>query len=51
MSDYAEHYEHIFAYLKNSLSNPKVKGIVIGKLDAEKGYVLVSLKPCLMEND
>lgn len=51
MSDYAEHYDNMFAYLKNSLSNPKVKGIVIGKLDADKGYLLVSLKPSLMEND
>lgn len=41
----------MFNLYKNSLSNPKVKGIVIGKLDDDKGYALVSLKPCLLEND
>lgn len=49
VSDFAEHYDAMFDFYLNNQSNPKVKGVVIGKL-SNSGYVLVSLKPSLVAN-
>lgn len=38
----------MFEFYKNNQANPKVKGIVIGKL--ESGYALVTFKPLIINN-